>query len=385
MKKAGLCVRYDCDNFGSMLQIFATQRAIEKVGWNYEIIRYNKFTFSFILKNVTRVFNPYFMRGKLKEFQRRIKLKFYPEVEKGCKTRSNCIKEYRETFIGPYSCEFNGFEKLREGSSDYDAIIVGSDQLWTPAGIKSKFYNLLFVPDNIKKVSFATSFGVGAIPKSQQKMTSQYLKRIDFISVREIKGAEIIKSLIDKDVTVALDPTLLFSGSEWEQIFPTQRIIEEPYILAYFLGSNEEHRDVIDSLGKSCGLKIVTIPFMDEFLDLDLGFGDTQLYDVGPIDFLNLIRGAEYICTDSFHGTVFSILNHKKFITFNRTRNNDKQTRNSRIDSLFDLLSLENRRYSPQMDVWIALEEKIDYSAVEQRLQKLRMETMEFLDNALNS
>ena len=385
MKKAGLCVRYDCDNFGSMLQIFATQRAIEKVGWNYEIIRYNKFTFSFILKNVTRVFNPYFMRGKLKEFQRRIKLKFYPEVEKGCKTRSNCIKEYRETFIGPYSCEFNGFEKLREGSSDYDAIIVGSDQLWTPAGIKSKFYNLLFVPDNIKKVSFATSFGVGAIPKSQQKMTSQYLKRIDFISVREIKGAEIIKSLIDKDVTVALDPTLLFSGSEWEQIFPTQRIIEEPYILAYFLGSNEEHRDVIDSLGKSCGLKIVTIPFMDEFLDRDLGFGDTQLYDVGPIDFLNLIRGAEYICTDSFHGTVFSILNHKKFITFNRTRNNDKQTRNSRIDSLFDLLSLENRRYSPQMNVWIALEEKIDYSAVEQRLQKLRMETMEFLDNALNS
>lgn len=383
MKKAGLCVRYDCDNFGSMLQILATQKAIKDTGWEYEIILYDKKTPMFYLTNITRIFNPYFMKGKLEGYRKNQKLKNYPDVQTGNKIRNQYIEKYRKKYIGPYSMIYKGYNNLVENTYNYDAIIVGSDQLWTPAGIKSKFYNLLFVPDQIKKISFATSFGVNKVPKSQRKMTSKYLGRIDCISVREIKGAEIVKELTGKEAIVALDPTLLYTGDEWKAIFPVERIIDEPYILAYFLGNNEEHRDAVEQLKKETGLKIITIPFMDMFVERDLIFGDEKLFEVGPVEFLNLIRGAEYICTDSFHGTVFSILNHKQFITFNRTCNTDKQTRNSRIDSLFELLGLEKRRYRDITSISGQIKELIDYCKVDEKLKKLRMKTNKFLKEAL--
>lgn len=385
MKKAGLCVRYDCNNFGSMLQILATQKAVNQAGWDYEIIRYDKRTPLFYLTNVTRLFNPYFMKGKIAAFEKKRKLKAYPEVQKGNAVRNRCIDQYRKKYIGPYSSIYKGYENLVKGAKKYDAVIVGSDQLWTPAGIKSKFYNLLFVPDQINKVSFATSFGVGEVPPSQKRMTTQYLSRIDHISVRETRGVEMIKELTGREATVALDPTLLFAGDEWREIFPEKRVIDEPYILAYFLGTNEEHRDAVEQLKKDTGLRVATIPFMDVFVERDLSFGDERLFEVGPVEFLNLIRGAEYICTDSFHGSVFSILNHKQFITFNRTNSNDKQTRNSRIDSLFGLLGLETRRYQTGMRLKDVISQTIDYDSIDKKLIELRGETMGFLDNALNS
>ena len=384
MNIAGLCVRYDCNNFGSMLQIFATQKAIKDVGWDYKIIRYDKRTILFYLTNITRLFNPYFMLSKLESFEKKRKLKHYPDVEKGNQIRNECIADYRKKYIGPYSAVYRGYKNLVNGTEKYDAMIVGSDQLWTPAGIKSKFYNLLFVPDNINKVSFATSFGVSKTPASQRRMTARYLKRIDHISVREIRGAEIVKELTGREVTVALDPTLLFTEKDWGRDFPVKRILDEPYILAYFLGGNEAHRDAVEQLKNATGLKIVTIPFMDMFAERDLSFGDIRLFEVGPVEFLNLIRGANYICTDSFHGSVFSILHHKQFITFNRTRNEDKQTRNSRIDSLFGLLSLENRRYENTNDIRNAIDEPIDYQRVDEKLEALRQETLSFLNSALN-
>ena len=384
MKKVGLCVRYDCNNFGSMLQILATQKVIAAAGWGYEIIRYDKRTPLFYITNVTRVFNPYFMKGKIETFEKNRRLKGFPEVQIGNAIRNKCIDNYRKKYIGPYSAVYRGYGNLVNSAKEYDAVIVGSDQLWTPAGIKSKFYNLLFVPDKVKKISFATSFGVGEVPPSQKNMTAQYLKRIEYISVRETRGAEIIKELTGRDATVALDPTLLFTGDEWKEIFPEKRIIDEPYILAYFLGSNEEHRDAVEQLKKDTGLKVITIPFMDVFVERDLTFGDQRLFEVGPIEFLNLIRGAEYICTDSFHGTVFSILNHKLFITFNRTSNSDKQTRNSRIDTLLGMLDLEKRRYQIGMRMKERIDEPIDYSTVEQKLMEQRQKTLIFLNKALN-
>ena len=384
MKKAGLCVRYDCNNFGSMLQILATQKAINKVGWDYEIIRYDKRTPLFYLTNIPRVFNPYFMKGKIAGFQKKLNLKKYPKVQKSNSLRNKCIAQYRKEYIGPYSSVYKGYKNLVSGADNYDAVIVGSDQLWTPAGIKSKFYNLLFVPDRIKKVSFATSFGVGEIPSSQKKMTERYLKRIDDISVRELRGAEIIKALTSREATVALDPTLLLTGEEWNDLFPEKKLIDEPYIFAYFLGSNEEHRDAVDQLKKDTGLKVVTIPFMDVFVERDLSFGDERLFEVGPVDFLNLIRNAVYICTDSFHGSVFSILNRKQFITFDRTNNNDKQTRNSRIDSLFQLLDIRNRRFTSGMRLIDCINEAIDYESIEKKLNAQREITISFLDESLN-
>ena len=140
MRKLGLCVRYDCDNYGSMLQILATQKVIKMLGWDYEIIRYDKKTLGFLIKNVTRIFNPYFMRGKLMQFSKKRKMRAHPDVRDKNRERLQIFREYRKEHIGPYSPFYKGYSNLQNGAGNYDAVMVGSDQLWTPAGIKSKFY-----------------------------------------------------------------------------------------------------------------------------------------------------------------------------------------------------------------------------------------------------
>lgn len=382
MSKLGLCVRYDCDNFGSMLQIFATEKVIEKYSWEYEIIRYDKKTTAFILRNLTRIFNPYFVKGKFMALSKKIGLKKYPEVDEENTIRIKAIGKYREKYIGPYSPVYKGYSSLVSGTKSYDAIMVGSDQLWTPAGIKSYFYNLLFVPDNVRKISFATSFGVKEVPASQMALTKEYLNRIDFLSVRELSGAALVKALTDRDCVVALDPTLLFTREEWEQFFPVKQIITERYIFAYFLGESESHRDLVEELSKETGCKIVTCPFMDAFVERDLTFGNIKLFHVDPVDFLNLIREAEFICTDSFHGSVFSILNHKKFLTFDRYSDSIRKSKNTRIDSLFNQLGIEDRHYKNTGSL-STIKNSINYELIDLKLQKLRKKTNDFLCEAL--
>lgn len=385
MRKSGLCVRYDCDNYGSMLQIYATQRAIENCGWKYEIIRYDKKTFGFLVKNIVRIFNPYFMYGKMRKYRKRKCLNGFPEIKKNNAERLQLFSAYRKQYIGSYSPIFKGYKNLVNGSKRYDAVMVGSDQLWTPAGLNSKFYNLLFVPDDIKKISLATSFGVTEIPGRQIPATKRYLNRIDYLSVRETAGANIVKKLINKNVLVAVDPTLLFDGSEWNNFFPFERKYENKYVFAYFLGTSIEHRHFVEKFAQKKNLEIITCPMMDEFVEYDLYFGDVQMYKADPTDFLNLIRGAQYVFTDSFHGSIFSILNHKQFITFNRYSDSIRKGKNSRIDSLFNLLELQSRHCTNSVDCTDMMEEMIDYQSVDQRLKTLREETWNFIRDALSA
>lgn len=237
------------------------------------------------------------------------------------------------------------------------------------------------MPDNKAKIAYATSFGVSQIPWYQKKRTAAYLNRFQSLSTRELKGGQIIKDLTCKEVPVVCDPTLLLDVDEWEKIIPTKRIIEEPYIFCYFLGTNSEHRKVARELGMVTGLKLVTCPFLDNFVEEDQQFGDVQMFDMDAEDFVNLIRHAEYVLTDSFHGSVFSILHHKKFITFNRF-GSESTSRNSRIDSLCELLGLNARRYIGNITTQVKCE--IDYESVENKLHNLREASVGYLEKALD-
>lgn len=211
-----------------------------------------------------------------------------------------------------------GYDNLCKGANRYSAVVTGSDQLWSPAGLPTNFYNLMFVPDHIRKISIASSFGVKTIPWYQVSRTREYLNRIEFISMRENRGSEIVKELTGRNVPTILDPVFIFNESEWLELIPMNTEYEEPYIFAYFLGANHTHREAVKSVAKQLGCKIVTLRHLDQYVENDERFGDFAPYDVDPARFLNLLRGAKYVCTDSFHGSVFSIIHHKPFVTFNR-------------------------------------------------------------------
>ena len=104
--------------------------------------------------------------------------------------------------------------------------MVGSDQLWVPKGYSTGFFNLLFVPENVPKLAYATSFGVSEIPKNKRKAAKYFLNRMDYISVRELRASEMIKELTGREVPTVVDPTILFTGEEWKEIITEKKVVE---------------------------------------------------------------------------------------------------------------------------------------------------------------
>ena len=381
-KKIGLCICYDTYNYGSMLQSYATCKIIKKMDYSYEIINYSrKLTIGLLFRSITKI--PHQLKSRIIGKKEKKRISKIDGLNQNLRKRHEYFKKFiDENFENSLSNKCDTLKQLTSLSRKYDIVLVGSDQLWNPTGYSTRFYNLLFVDENVKKISYATSFGVSNIPNSKKRIAKKFLNRLDAIGVREIRGKEIIEELTGRSAQVVLDPTLLFNQEEWLEFIPNSpKIINDKYILCYLLGDNVCHRNAVSEFARKRNLKVVTLPFLDKFVEVDLDFGDYKLFDIGPQEFLNLIRNAEYVFTDSFHGTVFSILNKKQFITFNRFSTDSKNSRNSRIDSLFSLLGLEDRR-STDMN-FSKIDYKIDYDAVDSKLDLLRKKSLDYLGSSL--
>lgn len=382
MNKIGAAVCYDTKNFGSQLQVLATIQILKELGAEVEIIQYKKkITPIFIIQTIPRLFNPFFISNKIKVKHKNREIKKHPKISEKTEIRNKRFDEFVNRHFAPLLKKYCGWETLvKESAQNYDMFLCGSDQLWLPSNLGSHFYTLEFAPDNKPKISYATSFGVRQIPYYQKKRTARYLNRFEALSTRELTGAGIVEKLTGKKAQVVCDPTLLFNASEWCKIIPNKPLFDEPYVFCYFLGTNPDYRKAANRFKNETGLKLVTCPFLDNFVKADRTFGDIQLFDMDASDFVNLIRYADYILTDSFHGSVFSILNHKKFLTFDRF-GEGKNSRNSRIDSLCALLGLGERRYAGNTSV---IYKEIDYVKTDELLKKLREESLNYLKKAIN-
>ena len=175
---------------------------------------------------------------------------------------------------------------------------------------------------------------------------------------------------------------MLLTAEEWLEEIRNKNPYNEPYIFAYFLGESEEYRKAVTDFAKKKGLKLVTSRHMDKYNKADENFGDEAPFDIGPAEFLNLIRNAEYIFTDSFHGSVFSVLYQKKLLIFTRYADNSVTSKNSRIDSFCEIYGLSDRRFSGNVK---EVENNIDYNAVLEKVQQEREKTKRFLDKALKN
>lgn len=380
----GLCICYYNHNYGSMLQAYATVAEMEKRGLDYEIIGYKKkLTPLFVLKNMPRVLNKAWRSEKKLVVQKKINRLFHKEFADNARVRNQLFDQFRNAHFDSKVRICHGYDALTRQANAYDAVLVGSDQMWSPSGLATNFYNLMFVPDAIRKISYASSFGVSSIPDFQKKRTGEYLRRIDYLSVRESSGQAIVKELAGRDALVAVDPTMLLAREEWDSFSKVEAIVREEYLFAYFLGENQEHRDTVMKLAKATGLKVVALRHLDQYVASDEQFGDYAPYDIGPCEFLNLIKNAAFVCTDSFHGSVFSAIFHKQFLTFPRYRQDAAVSRNSRIESLMNHLGLQERFYMGD-DVVKAMERPIDYDMVDKNKEAMVSRSKTFLDQALS-
>jgi hypothetical protein len=386
VKKVAIVSCYFKKNYGSMLQAFATQKILDQLGYeNITIcidgiareIRNAKLKHYFFQLSDLEV-----IKGKLGFIKRFIFKKINKNLKNNIEIRDKMFNQFKNTHF-KISKKINSRYELTQYCKNFSSVLVGSDQLWLPSNIDADYYTLSFVPDEINKIAYATSFGMSEIPKRQWGIARIFLNRINHISVREEAGKKIVKEVANKEIPIVCDPTLLFTAEQWEEDFPVEKKIMEKYIFCYFLGNNPTQRELVHKIKELTGFKIVALLHMDEYIRDDCDFPDYALFDIDPAGFVNLIRNAEYVFTDSFHGTVFSALHQKKFFTFRRFKEGSSLSTNSRMHSLFNLLDLHNRFIADDADVNSCVNKEINYAPVLSRIDSFRKESIQFLINAL--
>lgn len=366
MKKIGIITLNDYFNYGNRLQNIALvyffksinnkEFFINSIWYNNKDIKINRKYINF--RNIKRyIFN---------------KHDFKHYIDSGILFKE-IIREYNiKKFSDKYSNEKKISEIRNNINQEYDFFIVGSDQVWKPNGI-NKFSFLQFADRN-KRIAYAASFGVTEIKPEKIKIVQDGLNGIDFISVREKAGAKIVKELTGRDVPVLVDPTLLLTADEWEKIM--ERPVwykDEKYILVYFLSKlPTKVKNDIKNLAEKFSLKIIDL--MDK--------ENIDYYCSDPSEFLFLVKNCTLMYTDSFHGTVFSIIFRKPFVTC--SRENTTMNMDSRIDTLFDLFGFFDRKISKENNYEIKNPMEIKYPDVDAILDRERQRSKAFLCKALN-
>lgn len=369
-----------------MLQAYALQRFLDNHQILNETVCVNGFAKELKKRKLKYFIKNFFSFEIIKNKWGFVVLAFHKlwnkKLKKNIEIRNVKFKQFEKTFFH-LSPQYNSFRELSKAMKNYDAVLVGSDQLWLPSNIEADYYTLNFVPDHILKIAYATSFGVEDLPLTQRKSAEIFLSRIDYISVRERSGQKLVKKITGRNIPVVCDPTLLLSGEEWSAIYGKKRIVKGKYIFCYFLGKNPEALDFVKQLKKFTKLKIVALQQIDCYIANAENNADEVLYEVDPLDFVSLVANAEYVCTDSFHGTVFSILNEKIFFTFRRFIKHTNVSTNHRLDSLLDILGLKDRIIENRTSVLQVLERVIDYPKVNMKLEEFRADSINFLLTSL--
>lgn len=272
-------------------------------------------------------------------------------------------------------------DRLAELSDRFDAFVCGSDQIWSPRCLDTRYY-LDFVREPQKKIAYAPSFGCERIEdEDKAKIIAALLRDFGEIAVREESGAEIIEELTGERPQVVLDPTLLLDASAWFNFARSYPVGENPYCLFYFLGNYRGNVKAARRIAESAGLRVLEMPVFQNRQGLPGELGP----DVGPAEFLSLVRDASLVCTDSFHGMVFSALFGKPFIPFERFDPNDPASQNTRVYNFLNMTGLQ-RILLPRSRLkdWREFANpSIDYEDVGERIEKRREDSLKYLRGAL--
>lgn len=344
MKKVGIITLFGNFNFGNRLQNFAMQEFLKTIGITpisiYRTNIYDK-NFKNFFKNVMR-----YLYGCISKKGKR-SLKFWIFTKKNI----------------DFICVKNNDDYTRI-ESKFDYFIVGSDQVWNPEFFDQPFEQFLLFTTPNKKIPLSVSFGVEKIPNKKIEIVKKCLKTFNYISVREEKAAEIIKTLVNKDSLTLIDPTMMIEKKIWDSHL-TNINIPNRYILTYFLGEiTNEYHQLIKKVSEEYELEIVNV--LDK---------KSKFYVTDPFDFITLISKAKIVITDSFHGSVFSIIYHIPLVIC--SREDHFLSMNSRIDTLVKKFGIENRLFS-NIDFKDLLND--DYTQYDLNIQKERSKVMKFLE-----
>lgn len=362
-KIIGIITFHRAINYGAILQTYALQKKIKELGVKCVIIDYRNKKLENRHKKIK------FSDCKnMKDFIR------YLLLSKNHNIKYDKFREFANKHF-EVSTPFYSLKDLREAEKKYDTFITGSDQVWNyQINDMDAAYFLEFTKDKSKKASYAASFGVSNIPNEYKQKYFELLNDFEYILVREKQGADIIRELLSREAQVVLDPTLLLSKEEWHSVAKEgYSAVDGKYILIYAFGGSKNIWNLAENISKKTGYKIVCIANTYK-----KSINIKYIKSAGPEEFLGLFKNAEYVITNSFHGTAFSINFNKQFFTEMLP---DTMGVNSRIEDILDLFRLDNRIITSSDASVIDI--LINYNEMNEILETERKKSMALLKNLI--
>ncbi len=325
MSRVGIITFLHNDNYGSALQAYALQRVIREMG--HECVHMD-----YAPDGKEKIRNLLHSGNSPKLIMDGLKKRSVKAGQQGARSKSASIPEFYGRRM-TLSRKCRNLQELRDAAKDYDILVCGSDQIWNPVWLNPAYFGV-FAPESVRRIAYAPSLGIRTLPAAGKiRKIRKWIKGFSAVSVREQEGAELLAQMTGIQADVMPDPVCLLNRKEWEEIAspPPEGC---PYILCYFIGENEYYREKVRQISSKRGLRVLEIPVTAE--GYHAGF--ELLEGIGPEAFLGAVKGAACFCTDSFHGLVFGTLLETETEVFRRYREDDPESKNSRVDNFLRLI-----------------------------------------------
>ncbi|MBQ3526197.1 MAG: polysaccharide pyruvyl transferase family protein [Akkermansia sp.] len=375
MKKIGILTFHRACNYGAVLQCYALNKTLEQLGGSPTTIDYFPSYFRTRYYPTLEPFSIWHIKSWLR----------HKEIVELKETRNRKFEQFAEKELNLHPGTAHNLQELQEiiQNSGIRTWICGSDQVWnnTCANFDQAFFLYMDLPSGSEKYSYAASFAFKELP---QDLSAEYRKRLENfkkISVREQSGIDIIRKLQLGEAYEHCDPALLLTASDWNKI--ASKVQDDSYILIYHVKKADLLLKKATELKKKTGLKIVYLS--SNYYSYSTIYGKqfrkyryTPVMESSPQDFISLFANAKYVITNSFHGTVFSILFHKNF--WSQLHLTDGKV-NERVKNLLDKVGITNRWI---VDESTPLQENaIDWESVDRRVDSMRTQAKSYLSDII--
>ena len=362
------------ENYGGILQAYALQRILKEMGHDVTLI------------DRRRGFHMPFW-AKCKSYPKRFMLKYLlgrnisVRIDVKIKKDIQAISTYTRPFIDKHIHRTftQDFTNIKLG--DFDALIVGSDQIWRAPASRPQLYNVYldFAKEwDVKRIAYAASFGTEEweYTDAETKVCKKLLEKFDSISVREISGVNLCKKKFNRDAAFVLDPTMLIKREMYTELFKEAKTPQsDGDLFCYILDSNEQKDALINSVAKKKKYKpfFINSRYQDETAPIE------ERIQPPVENWLRAFYDAKFVITDSFHACVFSIIYNKPFIVYK-----NEERGNARFDSLLKTFGLENRSFTNHKDLGALVDKEIDWEKVNNTYAVLKEKSYKYLASALD-
>lgn len=380
MKKVAICTLFHRNyNYGGILQCFALYKVIEEMGCLPTAIALRKCKnpiYPSLLSRCRQYSFPEIVSRLFEKFND----KTHPKVRKILSERfrlfENFIAENIESTYPITDGDLNDLGKM------FDVIISGSDQVWNPNAVSRVFLQDFDVMSGCRKISYAASISRNSLSEREKMVMIPAISMFNAVSVREKTAKRILDEGNICNVEVVLDPTLLLNSNQWNQ-YVAPPMCKKPYVLVYSFSAFPYEKELLDKYTKE-GVDVLYIPYAKQIYNyFDIKSRMKPVWNVGPSEFLSLIQNANMVYTDSFHGTVFSIIFKRDFVVYERDGEKQKTSKNSRLYDLLETFELRNRL----VKAYSGIKElsSIDYTSVCKKLEECREHSIKWLNDAINN